>query len=145
MLGVLSSAAETALMVLEPAYRTYKELKTGETAADGDDVAAAAAGNPAERRLLLVHWIVYAAFRAVDCVARPVLPMYNLLAIAAVVWLRTGGTDTVYRRLIRPFLADNEAAVDQWFDGFDRARNTAASLGAAAVSAVTDDADPTVT
>lgn len=140
MLGILSSAAETALMVLEPAYRTYKELNTSENAADGDG----------ERRRLLVHWVVYAAFRAVDCVVRPVLPMYNLLSISSVVWLRAGGTDTVYRTLIRPFLADNEAVVDQWFDGFERARNTvtstAAGLSAAAVAAVTDDqrddADP---
>lgn len=146
IIGILSSAVETALMVLEPAYRTYKELKVADNAADGE--GSNAARDPGERRRLLVHWVVYAAFRAVDCVARPVLPMYNVLSLAAVVWLRAGGTDTVYQTLIRPFLADSEATVDQWFDGFERARNavamTAAGLGAAAATAVIDqnDAEP---
>jgi len=150
MFGVLSSAVETGLMVLEPAYRTYKQLRSNESAAgeqerrDGHD----------ERRRLLVHWIVYAVFRAVDCAARGWLPAYGLFNIAAVVWLRAGGgTDTVYRTAVEPFLAEHETAVDHWLHRFDRARDTVnnatAALGSAAAAAVAgaahdedDDASP---
>lgn len=146
MLDLLASVVETALMVLEPAYKTYKELSGG--GGGGRTVDGAVPEAAERRRQLLVHWIVYAAFRAVDCVARPWVPMYSLISIAAVVWLRAGGSETVYETAIRPFLSENEAAIDQWFDRFDRAKESVANTttamsmaAAAAVSAADADAD----
>lgn len=175
MFSILSYATETALMVLEPAYKTYKELNTTDTirgadasvdgamkvdvpvenaaAADGGENATGSDGgtdtggvdavrvsDPEIRRKLLVHWIVYATFRAVDSLVRPWMPIYNIVKIMAIVWLRAGGTETVYRTLIGPFLADNEPSIDHWLYRYDRAKDTVATattvLSTAAADAV---------
>lgn len=131
MFGFLSSAVETGLMVLEPAYRTYKLLRSN---------ASTAAGEQERRRRLLAHWIVYAAFRAVDCAARDWLPAYGLFSVAAVVWLRAaGGTDAVYRAAVEPFLAKHETAIDHWLHRFDHARDTVNNAAAALGSAAQDE------
>lgn len=170
MFSILSAATETALMVLEPAYKTYKELNTADTvrgadaltdgagkidgfvenvdsvdgavtadgATDGGGVDAVRVSDPAIRRKLLVHWIVYATFRAVDCLVRPWLPIYNVFKIGAVVWLRAGGTETVYRTLIGPFLSDNEPAIDHWLYRYDQAKDTVATATTALSTAAAD-------
>lgn len=141
MLGMLSSVIETVLMVLEPAYRTYKQLKTNVPVANGSTASQSESRiATAERRRLLVHWIVYAVYRAVDCVARNSLPAYGLFSIGAVVWLRAGGgTDKVYRMAVEPFLAEHETHIDQWLERFDQVRDTvnnaSATLGSVAATA----------
>lgn len=114
---MISFATEMALMVLEPMYQTFKELKTN----DAQRTAAAAASQQRSRELL-VHWMVYGAFRVVCLVAEP-LPMYNVMKIGAIVWLRSGGTETV-RRLMQRFLAEHEPTVDRWLERFNRAVET---------------------
>jgi len=138
MFETLSSAFATGLMVLEPAYRTYRLLAADEPAAGERD------RRDDERRRLLVHWVVYAAFRAVDFAARGWLPAHGLFSVAAVVWLRAGGgTDAVYRAAVEPFLAEHGTAVDRWLRRFDRARDAVngatATLGSAAAAAVAGD------
>lgn len=174
MFGILAVVAETLLLVLEPAYRTYKELKnenTGlapiqlSTVSGGSNnnnnaatnavavtppqpqlqssVAAADKGEQQqqrqldERRCLLVHWIVYSAFRAVDGVTQPFLPFYGVVKIVAVVWLRAGGTEIIYRTIIMPFLAKNEPLADQWLNKYDQAKNTATTVTTEVVGMVT--------
>lgn len=133
MFGVLAFVVEATLMLLEPAYRTYKGLEATET--DGGTV------DPAEWRRLLVHWIVYGAFRAVESLARPWVPFYDVLKIAAIVWMRAGGSETVYQSIIRPFLVENEPAIDQWMDQLNRTRDTVMTASSALSAAVTADPD----
>lgn len=138
MLGMLSSAIETGLMVLEPAYRTYKQLKSNESV-DGSSLQEES--SVMECRELLVHWITYATFRALDCIVRNWLPAYSLLSIGVIVWLRrAGGTDKVYRMAIEPFLAEHELVIDQWLNRFGQARDTmnnaTATLSSVAAAAV---------
>lgn len=118
---MLSSVIETGLMVLEPAYRTYKQLKPKESV---DESSSEAESFKKERRRLLIHWIVYAVFRAVDCILRNWLPLYCWLNIGAVLWLRSDdNTEKVYRMTIEPFLADHEEIIDQWLGRFNQARD----------------------
>lgn len=169
MFGILSAFVETALMVLDPAYKTYKELKTfyrQDAIPDDDGKSPPSRGKDTDvgeglddgdrseqRRWLLTHWIVYAAYKAVDFVARPWLPMYGIINIAVVVWLRSGGSTIVYRSFIEPFLNEHEPTVDAWLERFDEAKDkmsdatavlsTAASAAAAAVTNTnTETVDP---
>ncbi|XP_060845574.1 protein YOP1 homolog [Rhopalosiphum padi] len=133
MFGILAFVTETALMMLEPVYQTYKGLEATETGGEGPD--------PAEWRRLLVHWIVYGAFRAVESLARPWVPFYNVVKIGAIVWMRAGGSETVYQTIIRPFLAENEQAIDEWIDQINRTRDTVMAATSVLSAAVTADPD----
>lgn len=120
MLGIVSAGFEMVFMVLEPAYRTYKELTWTQPTTVSRGVAQAVAER---RRQLMVHWIVYSAFRSTDWLARALLPGYNMIKIAVVVWLcPCGGTETVYESLIGPFLRRNERTADWWLTTADRGR-----------------------
>lgn len=119
ILEVLAVSTESILMVLEPAYRSHKAGL--ESCSDGDV------------QRLLVHWIVYAAFRVVDCFFGPVCPMYATAKLAMVAWLRVGnGAETLYRSVIGPFLDAHGPVFDAWLDRYDavvgKVANTAAAL-----------------
>lgn len=133
MFGILAFVTETALMMLEPVYQTYKGLEANETGEGNLD--------PEEWRRLLVHWIVYGAFRAVESLARPWVPFYDLVKIGTIVWLRAGGSETVYQTIIRPFLVEHELDIDQWIEQLNRTRDTVMTATAVISSAVTVDPD----
>lgn len=133
MFGILSFVTEMALMMLEPVYQTYKGLEAAESGGNGLE--------PTEWRRLLIHWIVYGAFRAVESLAKPWVPFYDLLKIGAIVWLRSGGSNTVYQMIIRPFLAENEPAIDEWIDQMNRTRETVMAATSVLSAAVTADPD----
>ncbi|CAI6358657.1 unnamed protein product [Macrosiphum euphorbiae] len=133
MFGILAFVTETALMMLEPVYQTFKGLEANETGEGNLD--------PEEWRQLLIHWIVYGAFRAVESLARPWVPFYDMVKIGTIVWLRAGGSDTVYQTIIRPFLVEHEPDIDQWIEQLNRTRDTMASATSALSSAVTADPD----
>ncbi|XP_025196028.1 receptor expression-enhancing protein 5-like [Melanaphis sacchari] len=133
MFGLLASVTEIALMMLEPVYQTYKGLEANETGGNGLDQDV--------WRRLLVHWIVYGVFRAVEGLARPWVPFYDLVKIGAIVWLRAGGSDTVYQMIIRPYLAENEQAIDEWIDQMNRTRETVMAATSVLSAAVTADPD----
>lgn len=135
MFGILAFVTETALMMLEPVYQTYKGLEANETGEGNLD--------PEEWRRLLVHWIVYGAFRAVESLARPWVPFYDLVKIGTIVWLRAGGSETVYQTIIRPFLVEHESDIDQWIEQLNRTRDTVMTATAVISSAVTADPDAT--
>lgn len=196
MLSIIASIFETTLMVMEPAYRTYKELKsenspenrpdsrtskrpesgvderpgskTGdkpgtksnkkpgskkgempgskkgkvtdsantERSESGDDekkvkldggiTADKTVDNkvPTQRQLLLMHWIVYAAFHFADCLTRPWLPLFPFFSVAAIVWLRAGGTELIYRNIVEPYFIENEPRIDKWMDDFNQLKTT---------------------
>lgn len=160
MLGVVSTFMEMALMVLEPMYRSYKELKAVDGGGGGGDsglagtaaevgtettettITSSSAATEEEQQqrrqqqqgrlgVLLMHWIVFGVFRGVEWFVSP-LPLYNTFKIGAIVWLRVGGgTETVYRKFIEPFFAQNEPIVDQWLERCDRARDTVVTTTAA--------------
>lgn len=117
ILEMLVVAVETALMVLEPAYRTYK---TNAETSDED------------MQRLLVHWIIYATFRIIDCFFGHWFPMYSGVKLAAIVWLRASGSEKLYQSIVGPFLDDYGPIVDAWLDRYnymiDKVVNTAAVL-----------------
>ncbi|XP_060863685.1 receptor expression-enhancing protein 5-like [Metopolophium dirhodum] len=133
MFGILAFVVETTLMMLEPMYQTFKGLEANETGEGNLD--------PEDWRRLLIHWIVYGAFRAVESLARPWVPFYDVVKIGTIVWLRSGGSDTVYQTIIRPFLVEHEPDIDQWIEQLNRTRDTVMSATAALSSAVTADPD----
>ncbi|KAL5238524.1 hypothetical protein ACI65C_005934, partial [Semiaphis heraclei] len=135
MFGILAFITETALMMLEPVYLTYKGLEAAETGEGSLE--------PEQWRRLLIHWIVYGAFRAVESLARPWLPFYDVLKIGAIVWLRAGGSETVYQTFIRPFLVEHEPEIDQWIDQLNRTTNTVMAATTVISAAVTADLDAT--
>lgn len=137
MMTELATLVETALMVLEPAYSTYKVLKL-EAEVETKPKSALVEDNP-KRRRLLTHWIVYSVVRAVDCAVHKWLPFYASAKIVAVVWLRSGGSEIAYERFIEPLLADNEPAANWFFDEFNRIWNKATSAAAAVTTT-----DPTI-
>lgn len=136
----LATLVETALMVLEPVYSTYKVLKT---VGDAESKSASSMGEKPKSRQLLIHWIVYSVVRVVDCAVHKWLPFYASAKIVAVVWLRSGGSEVAYDRFIGPLLTDNEAATDRFFGEFDRVRNQATSvketLSSVAAAVITND------
>ncbi|XP_015366883.1 PREDICTED: HVA22-like protein k [Diuraphis noxia] len=133
MFGILAFITETALMMLEPVYLTYKGLEAAETGEGSLE--------PDQWRRLLVHWIVYGAFRALESLARPWVPFYDVLKICAIVWLRAGGSETVYQTVIRPFLAEHESDIDMWIDQLNNTRNTVMAATTVISAAVTTDPD----
>lgn len=176
MFGLIATAFEMSFMVLEPAYRTYKVLKSSKgmntklenngeavnrpaiwvSSRNGNETEEVPDGGPDkdkdkdtdQRHLLLMHWIVYAAFQATEWITKPVLPFYPVISIVTVVWLRTGGTEVVYRNLVEPFLFEHEQAIDKILNKFDQAKGTVinvtdglqqANAAAAAAAAETDD------
>lgn len=191
MFRLIASIFETGFMVLEPAYRTYKVLKSGnqpDTKADDqtdyktgyqannrtmnrpgimlnsrleskpDGRLESETDNRPEKdsenqpnsqadkdsdqhRLLLMHWIVYAAFQAVECVTQPWLPFFPAICIVTVMWLRYGGTEIVYQKLVEPFLIEHEQAVDQVVDRFEQAKSSVATAAETAQQAMTGDYD----
>ncbi|XP_022166182.1 receptor expression-enhancing protein 5-like [Myzus persicae] len=135
MFGILAFVTETALMMLEPVYLTYKGLEAVEAGEGSLD--------PEQWRRLLVHWIVYGAFRAVEGLARPWVPFYDVVKICAIVWLRAGGSDTVYQTIIRPFLVEHEPDIDMWIDQLNRTRDSVVAATTVISAAVTGDPDAT--
>lgn len=185
MFSLVASIFETVFMVLEPAYRTYKVLKSSDGTDDGfgnwsgkkngnqtygrtgnrpgfllnsrpesDPNSVPVSGledgssvgpddqtdkEPDQRRVLLTHWIVYAAFQAVVCVTRPWLPWFPAITIVSVLWLRCGGTEIVYQRFVEPLLTEHEQDIDQIVEKFDQAKNTVTTATETTLQAVTDD------
>lgn len=126
MLGIISTGFEMFFMVLEPAYRTYKELAWVQSTTMTRGVAQAVAER---RRQLMVHWIVYSAFRVTDWPAQILVPGYSFVKIAIIVWLGPGrGTETVYESIISPFLRRNERTADQWLTTVNRERVSIAEV-----------------
>lgn len=100
MFGVLALAAEWALMVLEPAHRTYRTV-TGSSGADD------------HMQRLLVHWVVYVVlFQAIDRLAEPWCPLHGVIKLVAIIWLRAAGTEQLYQRLVQPS-ADHACKFDR--------------------------------
>lgn len=102
---------------------------------DFDDKGPSKHDHLMERRWLLIHWIVYASYNVVDFVARSLLPMYDVISIVTVLWLRLGGSEKVYRSFIEPFLAERELVIDRWLERFSQAKDT--MTDASAVLSVT--------
>lgn len=101
--------------------------KSDEKAGDkAGDMAKTMTDNkdPNQRRLLLMHWIVYATFHFADCLTRPWLPLFSFISIAAIVWLRAGGTEIIYRNIVEPYFIENESRIDKWMDDFHQLKNT---------------------
>lgn len=185
MFSLVASIFETGFMVLEPAYRTYKVLKSssgldnGSGNQSGNQIHSRPGNRPGflmnggpesepgsvpvnepingpedgfdpddqadkksdQRRLLLMHWIVYAAFQAVGCLTQPWLPFFSIISIVTVVWLRCGGTEIVYQKLVEPFLSEHEQAIDQVIDKFDQTKNTVTTVTEMTLQLVTEDSD----
>lgn len=124
MFGVLLAAGETALMLVEPTYRCYKTLTDETGAATNDDA----------HRVLLVHWVAYGVFRAVDILVESWCPMYGVAKLAAIVWLRAAGSEQLYRSAIEPFFDHCGPTVDPWLHQYrevvDHVMNTVTAFTA---------------
>lgn len=102
MFSALAVVAEMTLMLLEPAYRTYKTMNV-----TNDDM-----------QRLFIHWIVYSVFRVVDCWAVHWCPMYSVVKLFTIMWLRTTGSEKLYWSIIQPFLDEHRSAVDSWLNRY---------------------------
>ncbi|VVC38759.1 TB2/DP1/HVA22-related protein, partial [Cinara cedri] len=128
------SIFEAALMLLEPAYRTYKHLRTTRPTSEGEEHH----DDDEEGRKLFTHWVVYAAVRIVDCALCPWMPLFGLAKIAGIVWLRAGGIQKCYQAFVGPFLDDNQLAIDDLLERYDQAKNSMVNATSALTSAATD-------
>ncbi|VVC38758.1 TB2/DP1/HVA22-related protein [Cinara cedri] len=130
----LASIFEAALMLLEPAYRTYKYLRTTETTSQDEEYQ----DDEEESRELFTHWVVYAAVRMVDCALCSWMPLFGLTKIAGIVWLRAGGIQKCYQAFVGPFLDDNQLVIDDWLERYDQVKNSMVNTTTALTSAATD-------
>ncbi|RKP35650.1 TB2/DP1, HVA22 family-domain-containing protein, partial [Dimargaris cristalligena] len=89
-----------------PAYASYKALKVSH--------------NEALLTHWLTYWIVIGVFTGVEFVTDTFifwLPFYNIFKMAFVVWLmlpQTQGSTYIYNTVIRPWLVQHEAEIDQY-------------------------------
>ncbi|KAJ1986583.1 hypothetical protein H4R33_003282 [Dimargaris cristalligena] len=89
-----------------PAYASYKALKVSH--------------NEALLTHWLTYWIVIGVFTGVEFVTDTFifwLPFYNIFKMAFVVWLmlpQTQGSTYIYNTIIRPWLVQHEAEIDQY-------------------------------
>lgn len=102
MFSTLAVAAETALMMMEPAYRTYKTMITSNN----------------DMQWIFIHWIVYSVFRVVDCLTEHWCPMHSVVKLITIIWLRMGGSEKLYRSVIQPFLNEHEPSIDSWLSRY---------------------------
>lgn len=109
VIGIGEVFLTNLLGVVYPAYMSFKAIETKE---EEDD------------KQWLTYWVVYGTFTVVDTVTDVLLfwlPFYHpikLLFLIFLAWPETKGAQTVYSKLIRPFLIKHSAIIDEHIEKF---------------------------